>query len=237
MIAFTCDLDWAPDAVLADTLELFAHHGVLCTVFATHATPLLQRTASGIEVGLHPNFNPLLEGAGTGHASSILAELQHHYPGAIGVRSHSLTSSSRLAALFREQGLAYEANTLLPYARSLSPVRLWNGLLRIPFNWEDDVHCLYGRPFDALGLDLGRGLNILNFHPIHIYLNTETLDRYETARPHFQNPKALLDHRNRSTVPGVRDLLLSLLKEAAHLDLRPTCLGALTEGSFEESCP
>lgn len=235
MIAFTCDLDWASDAVLADTLDLFARHGVPCTVFATHPTALLQPSRSGLEVGLHPNFNPLLDGAGTARASSILADLHQHYPGATGVRSHSLTSSSRLASLFRDQGLSYEANTLLPYAHSLTPVRLWNGLLRIPFNWEDDVHCLYGRPFDALGLDLSQGLHILNFHPIHVFLNTETLDRYEAARPHVQDPKALLEHRNRSSVPGVRDLLLSLLQQATRL--QPICLSALSEGPFQESHP
>ena len=41
MIALAFDIDWAPDAVLADTLELVAEVGVPVTLFATHATPPL----------------------------------------------------------------------------------------------------------------------------------------------------------------------------------------------------
>ncbi len=213
MICFTCDLDWASDAVLADTLQLFSDVGIPCTLFATHATPLLRNPGFSVEVALHPNFNPLLEGTGDTTACAVVQSLQAHYPEALGVRSHSLTSSSRLSGMFREQGMVYEANTFLPYATGLHPVPLWNGLLRIPFNWEDDVHALFGRPFDQVGLDLSKGLNILNFHPIHIFLNTESILRYEAARPCLSNPSDLLAMRNRTGTPGVRDLLLTLLGE------------------------
>ncbi len=215
MICFTCDLDWAHDVVLADTLELFRHWGVPCTFFATHATPVLANLDERVfEVGIHPNFNPLLTGA-SGSPETVLDNLLGLYPGTKGLRSHSLTTSTPLQELFASRGLAYEANLLLPYAKGLSPFTLWNGLLRLPYNWEDDVHCLYGKNFFSTGLDLEAELNVLSFHPIHVYLNTEHLDRYEQARPFFHDPSSLMALRNKSKVPGVRDLLVDLLTMVA----------------------
>lgn len=36
MLAFTCDIDWAPEEVIADTLNIFEILGVKCTMFSTH---------------------------------------------------------------------------------------------------------------------------------------------------------------------------------------------------------
>jgi hypothetical protein len=216
MLHFTCDIDWAPDEVIADTLDLFARAGVPCTLFGTHQSAVLAGIAEDLfEVALHPNFNPLLQGAG-GSAADTLARLRDIFPDAVGVRSHSLTSSTPLSALFAEQGLRYESNTFMPYADAVRPYRLWNGLLRIPFNWEDDVHFMYGRSFDEPGIDPGHaGCQVYVFHPVHLFLNTECAGRYERARPHYHDPAALRDLRNTTGVAGSRDLLIRLLEHTA----------------------
>lgn len=219
MICLTLDLDWAHDAVLEDTLDLLGDRPA--TLFATHPTPLLRRDLPHLEIGLHPNFNPLLQGESSRPAEQVLLDLMAHYPGARGVRSHSLVTSTRLVELFGRHGLQYEANTFLPYARHLHPTRHWNGLVQIPFNWEDDLHAGYGRDFGTSGLDLAGGLNILDLHPIHIFLNTDTMARYEAARPHFQDPATLKTLRNRGPRPGVRDFFKAILSPAHAPHLRP----------------
>ena len=61
-------------------------------------------------------------------------------------------------------------------------------------------------------------LVIFDFHPIHIYLNTENKYRYNEAKNYLNDPKKLLDYRN-SEVPGTRDLLMNLLKRCKEKEL------------------
>lgn len=63
-IFLTFDIDWASDEVLEYCLEIVEKAKVKATWFATHKTPLLKRILENplFELGIHPNFNPLLEG-------------------------------------------------------------------------------------------------------------------------------------------------------------------------------
>jgi len=53
-------------------------------------------------------------------------------------------------------------------------------------------------------------LKVLDFHPIHVFLNTESLDRYERTRPLHHNPKELIKHRFEGY--GTRNRLLEVLE-------------------------
>lgn len=59
----TFDIDWACDGVLADTIDLVEEADVCATWFVTHDTPLLKRLRENpkFELGIHPNFNNILE--------------------------------------------------------------------------------------------------------------------------------------------------------------------------------
>lgn len=212
MNLFTLDIDWAPEPVIEDTLALFEQFGVKCTLFATHLSPaIIGCNRDLFEVALHPNFNPLLAGT-RGEADRIIEELCEMYPEAVGIRSHSTMQSAPLLELFGAKGMLYEANLFLPYWKEIHPYRLWNGLLRIPYNWEDDVHFLYGKSFSDVGLDSGSTMNVLDFHPVHVFLNTDTKDHYDRARPHTGDTDELLQMRNTSG-PGARTLLIELLRQ------------------------
>ena len=138
MICFTIDVDWASEEVIEDTLLLFENYNVCCTLFATHKSKVLDTCNRNLfEIGLHPNFNPLLQGKG-GNVNDVLKKLKEMYPEAIGARSHSLTQSGYILSQYKEVGIEYEVNHFLPYHQNIKPFMLWNGLLRIPFNWEDD---------------------------------------------------------------------------------------------------
>jgi len=63
-IFITIDVDWAHDKVLSDTLDLIDSYDCHATIFATHSTTILSglKTMGNFEIGIHPNFNFLLEG-------------------------------------------------------------------------------------------------------------------------------------------------------------------------------
>jgi len=220
----TFDVDWAHDDVLLDSADLVNEAGVIATWFVTHATPVLNdiRAMQSQELGLHPNFNPLLDGVSNNshNAEKIVKTFLDIVPEAKSIRSHSMTQSSRLLDSFQSCGLTHEVNHFIPHHAGieLKPWVLWNRLCKVPYFWEDDVHMLY----DSIGIaqtdpaELAtagvRGLKVFNFHPIHIFLNTESLDRYERARPYFQNPKELIKHRYDGY--GTRNRLIELLELA-----------------------
>ncbi len=213
MLAFSCDVDWAPEEVIRDSMDLFETYGVKCTFFSTHhSLHLAKANRKLFEVGIHPDFHPLLRGQTTKTYEDILDELLDIHPEAVGVRTHTMMQSVPMLQKFADRKLLYEANTFMPYQHGLKAFRLWNGLVRIPFNWEDDVHWAYGYSFEDHRMDIESGdLVIFDFHPIHIYLNTENKFRYNEAKNYLNDPQKLLDYRN-TEVPGTRDLLINLLK-------------------------
>lgn len=223
LIAFTVDIDWAPEPVIEDTLNIFEKFKTPCTLFATHESAVLQNVdRTQFEIGVHPNFNHLIDGKG-GSAEQVIDSLLDIYPEAKGVRSHSMLQSSRVLSCFANKKFVYEANHFLPYWKNIYPFRLWNGLIRIPYNWEDDIHWSYGRNFQDCGLDLNEnGLFVFDFHPIHVFLNTESEERYRRAYSSYHSFSDLKEYRNLGPVPGTRDLLISLLQKFQESELHPT---------------
>jgi len=213
MNLFSSDVDWAPEEVIEDTISLFNNFNVKCTFFCTHQSAVLNSISQSpdFELGIHPNFLPLLNGEKTS-IEEVIQRILKVVPSAKGVRSHSLVQSTPLTEKFKEFGLEYESNTLLPYWNRIRPIKLWNGIIRLPINFEDDVHFMYRKGFQDCGLNhKGGGLNIFSFHPIHIFLNTDSVATYNLARKHYQDSKELIKYRNK-TVYGTRDLLIDLLK-------------------------
>lgn len=213
MNCFTIDVDWAPEEVIEDTLDLFKMYNVPCTIFTTHKSEILDNCDRDLfEIGLHPNFNQILQGKG-GNVEGVMSELKEMYPEAKGARSHSLTQSGYILEMYRKAGITYEANHFLPYHQGIKPFVLWNGMCRIPFNWEDDYHFALEYPFNDTKIDLkDKGLNIFNFHPIHIYLNSENNDRFTKIKHDQKNMDLLSSVQNNGEILGTRDILIALLK-------------------------
>ncbi len=229
-ICLTLDLDWAPDHVLDDTRALLAEAGLPATIFATHHTPGVVALANlaGVEMGVHPNF------LGAHDENVVLSHLLSDFPSAVGVRDHLLFYHSRLLPLFFSKGVRYFSNDLMFLQPGLAPYYDWSGLVRLPIYWEDDVHCLYfDKRFDVEALMLERpGLKILNFHPVHLFLNTRQDADYQAAKPVLQDPLAARAHRQEG--PGIRTLFLDVVRR-----LRSThapVLSSLTE-RFRASTP
>ncbi len=221
----TLDIDWAHDDILLDAIELVEAHQVPATWFVTHDTPLLSRLKSNpnFELGIHPNFNFLLEGdtCSGKNALDVLDRLLAIVPEAKCVRSHSTTQSSGLLDLFRRKGLTHECNSFIPVQSNieLKPWSLWSDITCVPYCWEDDVACLYGpdNTFPMSQLVGLPGIKVFDFHPIHIFLNTEHMDRYEKTRVLHHSPPELKAHRYEGE--GTRTWFLEFLRLAriAHL--------------------
>jgi len=114
----TFDIDWANDDVLADSIDLVEEANISATWFVTHDTPLLKRLRanSKFELGIHPNFNFLLNGDPSNgrNAEEVIDRLLCVVPEAKSVRSHSMTQSSHLLQLFVDRGIYYDCNHYIP---------------------------------------------------------------------------------------------------------------------------
>ncbi|HYC02691.1 MAG TPA: hypothetical protein VED40_05320 [Azospirillaceae bacterium] len=187
VFVLTSDLDWASEACLALFLEFCSRFGIVPTLFATHASPLLdQARADGrVEVGWHPNFLPgSSHGAGTDEVLSYLRDL---YPGARCYRSHSYVESSRISLAMVREGMAFDSNLCLQGQAGLRPLRHWTGMVRYPVFWEDDIHWLLGGnwDFDAQAERFFTpGLKLINVHPFNFALNVPHQDWFDQHKAH-----------------------------------------------------
>jgi hypothetical protein len=231
MIAFTSDIDWAPEPVILDMLSLFEEAQQKCTLFATHRSEaILNCNRKYFEIAIHPNINPAFDGKEM-EMDVLIDDLMEIYPEAKGIRCHSLVQSSHLMNRFAKRGFVYDSNQFLPYWKNLRPYKLWNGLVEIPFNWEDDIHYYYGYSFDNHHLEIDTtSLNVFSFHPVHVFLNTENEIRYNLAKEFYQQTEALLKCRNTTDVPGSRNMLVNLMKMMKKDGLKSMHLSEIAEG-------
>lgn len=203
------DIDWASDFVIEDCLNFFSSHDIYPTIFITHQSPLIDEIIKSDkhEIGLHPNFEKLLVGDTSNgeNRSEVLNKLLTIYKEPKAIRSHSLTSSSRIKKLFVDSGIKIESNILMHGIEDTPlPWKDCFGILQVPITWEDDIFFTYDVPEnisrDCIRPDI---FNAITFHPIHIYLNTPDADTYDGSRP-YQNNQSQLS-KFKSNAYGVRD--------------------------------
>jgi hypothetical protein len=202
----TFDIDWAHDDVITDTIELLEKNNLHATWFITHNTSLIARLRDNpnFELGIHPNFNRLLNGDNRNGRDpfEVITRLMELIPEAKSIRSHSMLQSSDLLQLYSSVGLTHDVNHFIPASAKiiLRPWTIWNGLTKVPFFWEDDLTCLERQSGTEPSniLEIGKdeiGLKVFDFHPIHVFLNTENMWRYEHTREIHQVPSSLINHR------------------------------------------
>ncbi len=197
-------------------------YGLKATWFATHKSRLLEGLSldNKYEIGIHPNFNPCLERSGT-DALTVLGTLKNQWPDARSIRSHSLTQSTKISKMCYDAGLTHEVNHYIPYYSGME-LNAWydhNYFIKVPFNWEDDISCLLPEhltsPLKLLSI---KGLKILSFHPIHLFLNTVFLELYEAAKPYMNDFKQLKQFIQPRHSYGVRDYFIALVEAIRSLD-------------------
>jgi hypothetical protein len=118
----------------------------------------------------------------------------------------------------------------------VKPWTLLNGIVEIPVNYLD---------YHMLETEIWYPLNeyrtatpsptILAFHPIHIFLNTDSQEHYEKAKPYSQDPEELETYRNKKKF-GAKDYLLSWLELIREYDLETRTLDEINK-QFREGKP
>ena len=214
------DMDWANDGVLADTIALVDRLDIPVCLFVTHDTPMLAqlRNDPHFTLGIHPNFLPQLNGQTTKTYRKTIEELLAIVPEGKVIRCHALIDATPILVTAEELGFRADMNLFIPFSSgiTLSPFRHFSGLLRLPFFYEDDAWAQepdHASPEDHL-MNGESGLRIFNFHPIHLYLNMETMERYQRAKPYYHEFEKLAPFVNHGEGFGARDFLVSL-KEIA----------------------
>lgn len=227
-IFITIDIDWACDEVISNTLNILQKEDIKATFLVTHETKLLERLRKNkdIEIGIHPNFNSMLfDKKNDENVEEKIDYLKLIVPEAVTMRSHSLTQNSYILQIEKQKGITYDLNTYIPFHSNIEtkPFYNHNEIIRVPFGWEDDLHCIeirngYRNGWNVDELLEFNGVKIFNFHPIHIFLNTEDLDRYERAKPYYKNYEKLKKFVNNNEKCGTRFFLNNLISKAKEKD-------------------
>lgn len=186
-LVVTLDIDWAPDFMIDDVARMLIDAGVRATWFTTHASAAVDRLRSRpdlFELGVHPNFFARSSHGDT--AQTVLEHCRALVPQACSFRTHGLVQSTPILDAAIAAGLSIDVSLYMPYARGLAPVEYWRAgrrLWRIPYVWEDDFEmdrpqpCWTSRPLAAVP-----GLKVMDFHPVHVWLNGADIAPYESLK-------------------------------------------------------
>lgn len=215
-VYLTFDMDWAIDEVLEDFYSLLQKYRLVGTIFVTHETKMLEKFREDriLDLGIHPNYNAILQSEG-GTYVQTLKKIKEIVPEAVCVRSHALTNSSIIQREYSGIGIKYDLNTLIPAVEGMALYPFASVIADfkiIPFIYEDDAY-LNQKKKESADFFLSNKFiapRIFNFHPIHLYLNTDRIETYEKARPYFKDAEKLMDMRNTKKY-GTRDFFLDLI--------------------------
>lgn len=200
-IYITLDIDWVCDEVIEYTAELLDRFETKATFFITHETHVLsQLQKTGFDLGIHPNFSKLDISSVQNTPTEIIRNLKIIVPESVGVRCHTLTRSPSLSALFKEEGFTHESNLFMPFqsGTKLLPYEKPKGLIQLTHNWGDYSFLASEQRISAEEYLNYSGMKILNFHPIHLFLNTNELSVYHRAKRYNSNYFELSSFVNRT---------------------------------------
>lgn len=187
-IYITLDIDWASDEILSFVLDYFIHNNIKATFFATHQTELLnliKERKDLFSLGIHPNF---LENSTHGNSiDEVLDYVLKIVPEAKVSRSHSVVQSGRVFSALYNKNIKVDSSIMLPYYNNVTSFKQYVGkdeyIIRAPFIWADDYElCKSKDKFDEYIFEDITGLKIIMFHPIHLFLNSESLEDYNLYR-------------------------------------------------------
>lgn len=213
MIFFTADTDWASDEVLNFFFDEISKYEAKWIIFATNSNDRLSDLElAGHEIGIHPNFIPC--DSRTAMEKEVL-RMKNLFPKSNFSRSHSLMSGGPIWDSLQKNGISHDFSYFQPTKMLPENRILWNGLIQIGYNWEDDYH------FHIKDLNANHNVDLLqcnnlivNFHPIHFYLNTITKKDYLFYLENAENAQIIEEFRKQNWTKdsGCGKLLLSLLQ-------------------------
>lgn len=222
----TLDTDWAPDYALITARDLLVQYGVKATWFITHWSPAiesLKQYPELFELGLHPNF--LAQSSHGSTPEEVWKYIKNIVPEAVSIRTHGLYQTTQYYIQAIENNLRFDLSTFLPHHPC--PIPTWfkwgNGkILRIPFVWEDDI--AFEDPTNQWSLNYLPHTKtcpaILNFHPIHIFLNSSDSKIYRELKKNIFNNECQSEILVNKNQPGVKSLFTEVLKSLSENSIK-----------------
>lgn len=180
---FTSDIDWAPEFMIENMINIFDENGIPLTLFVTHRSDIIENVYINDKrryVGIHPNFL-----SRSTHGSNYLEVIDNSiklWDGARCFRSHSYYDNSYISLEFVKRNFKYDTNICLYLQDNIVPLHHASGLIRFPTFFDDSFCSIINRKWNINHYRkslLTNGLKIFNFHPIHICINTPSLEYYE----------------------------------------------------------
>jgi len=175
-INLTFDIDFAPDYMIENIVEIIEKYNIKVTFFATHSSDFLDEIKKKInfEVGLHPNL--CVNSTQGKDFNEILGKLKKQFPKAVGSRFHLLKYSYRELSMLRNFNIEYDISVLRFNSPYLLPVYHKDiDLILFSYMWEDGICENSNLALDINNINLSSpGVKIINFHPLNIFLNSES---------------------------------------------------------------
>jgi len=187
-IALSFDIDWAPDFIIDFTAKILIDHNIKASWFITHKSEAIERLSDFPELfdlGVHPNF---LENSTQGsNFSEIMDFIMKIVPDALTVRTHGMYYSAEISRIFAEEyGLKYDSSIYLKEMSYIQPQLIYykdSSLLRMPYFWEESGEMMNPIPsFNIENRFNDAGLKIFDFHPIHVFLNSRSMENYNCLK-------------------------------------------------------
>jgi hypothetical protein len=214
-VVLTMDQDWCHTSVLEETINIFESLKLPATVFVTDFTQKWSSTEN-LEWGVHPNFAP--DSTQGLSVEAIILKADSSVENCTSWRSHSLfTSTKILDEVSRLTDWKIENNFYSPKATKINyDIFPGTSITRIPLHWEDDLE-LRGK---VTAVDYLRStypesnsVVVFNFHPIHLILNSESMQTYNSLKVKQQLNRPInfyQDYRNSNSM-GIKNQLLDLV--------------------------
>ncbi len=187
----TIDVDWSPEELIESVINTLNSYKIKATFFATHPIDVKEH-----ETALHPNFTSFER------YEETIRKLLQIYPDAKGVRGHRLMTDETLLLHYEKLGILYQSSYLMLGLKNIRPFYLEFNIMEIPLfymdriHFDDSWHAKKGFTINSINMDF-TGLKVFDFHPIHIFLNTNNRDLYERAKKYYHEPKLLESYRNK----------------------------------------
>jgi hypothetical protein len=220
----TFDVDWAPDDSIDQIRRIINPLGIKATFFITHYSEIISDLINdGHEIGIHPNF---LEGSSHGDSpQKVIDFLLNIVPQARAIRMHALVQSSPLLQFIfsKYPQLKYDFSIFM-YNFPLIRQFKWQSedieFIRLNYNWEDDT-AFSQNGFNWNCPHFPAHLNIYDFHPIHIHLNSKDNTSYNSLKKSIDIPLSKINTSiiNQYANPsyGAKTFLKSLITSKADI--------------------
>lgn len=221
MICLSFDTDHLDDSRMSEFLAEVPIPGA-GTFFCTQVYDSIDPTTH--ELCPHPTL-----GAGDDWEAR-LDEAQRAFPSARGFRAHGCVWSHPLSVELRARGFEYvSAHDQLGWP-GITPYREAWGLWHLPIYYMDNMDLSYARfwkgtsraPFERALLEGAarepERLFVFDFHPIHLLLNSTSVDAYMAARDAFRAGRGMAEIRCEGY--GVHDYYMDLLELMGARDMQ-----------------